>query len=114
MVDATGTNNYTYDQGDRLTQVTAPTGIPISFTWDDNGNMLSRSDGTSYTWDAANRMTKAVVTKNGTTDTTQFAYDGDGRRTSKVVNNVVNNYLWDTVTCLPVILNQLSVANKTS
>lgn len=102
LVDASGTTSYSYDQADRLTQMTPPGGGSMTFTWDNNGNMLSRSDGTSYTWDAANRLTK-VVNGNGTV---QFAYDGDGRRTSKMVDGVTSTYLWDTVADLPVILNE--------
>jgi RHS repeat-associated protein len=102
LTDGAGTTNYAYDESDRLTELTPPSGSPITFTWDDNGNMLSRSDGTEYTWDAANRLTK--VEKGA--DVIEFAYDGDGRRTSKIVNGVATTYLWDTVSPLPVILNQ--------
>jgi len=102
LTDANGVTNYSYDEADRLTQMTPPIGNPVTFTWDDNGNMLSRSDGTTYSWDSANRLTE-VVNTNGTTS---YAYDGDGRRTSKTVNGVTTTYLWDTVSSLPVILNQ--------
>jgi RHS repeat-associated protein len=102
LTDTLGITRYTYDDADRLTRLTPPNGSPVDFTWDANGNMLSRSDGASYTWDAANRLTK-VVNANGTVE---FAYDGDGRRTSKTVNGTTTTYLWDTVTGLPVILNE--------
>ena len=86
--------------------MTPPSGSPVTFNWDANGNMLGRTDGTNnttYTWDAANRLTK-VVNANGTT---QFAYDGDGNRTSKIdPYGMATTYLWDTVAGLPVILNQ--------
>ena len=102
LIDATGTTNYVYDQADRLTNMFPPNSSPVTFAWDANGNMLSRSDGTTYTWDAANRLTK-VVNGNGTT---QFSYDGDGRRTSTTVNGVTTTYIWDTVSSLPVILGK--------
>ncbi len=102
MVEANGTTTYSYDNADRLQQLTQPDGSSVTFTWDANGNMTGRSDGTTYTWDAANRLTR-VDNANGTT---QFAYDGDGRRTGKIVNGVTTTYLWDTVAELPVILNE--------
>jgi YD repeat-containing protein len=49
-----GTTNYVYDAANRLTSVGG-----VSYTWDNNGNLLS--DGTStYTYDHANRL-KSVV-----------------------------------------------------
>jgi RHS repeat-associated protein len=107
MTDASGTTHYAYNAADQLTTLTPPTGPAITFTWDNNGNLASRSDGITYTWDSANRLTKVVKGS----DEIRFAYDGDGRRTSKIVNGVATTYLWDTVAGLPVILNE-SIGDK--
>lgn len=77
-------------------------GAVVTFTWDKNGNMLSRSDGTSYSWDVGNRLSK-VVNDNGTT---QFIYDGDGNRTGKIFNDIRTVYLWDRVLIVPLIIGQ--------
>ena len=67
-----GTTTYTYDNANRLATVNA-----VSYTWDDNGNLLS--DGVStYTYDHANRLRS--VTTGGTTYT--YAYNGLGDRVS--------------------------------
>jgi hypothetical protein len=59
MITEAGAANlaYTYDTRDRL--LTAGEG-PQS--WDDNGNLVARSDGDAYTWDFDDRLvlTKAV------------------------------------------------------
>lgn len=48
-----------------------------TLTYDLNGNMTNNGDGQTYSWDAANRMTKITYTD---TSTTEFTYDGYGRR----------------------------------
>jgi RHS repeat-associated protein len=65
-----------------------------SFSYDLNGNMISRrlqTGGTTYSqgWDAENRLIS--VTAGGTT--TQFAYDGDGNLVKKVVGTVTTVYV---------------------
>ena len=69
------TTSYTYDSMNRLTSATG-----MSFTWDENGNLLYKNDVTdtwNYTYDWENRLT--VVENNGTTHS-RFYYDADGRR----------------------------------
>jgi len=63
-----------------------------SYTYDNNGNMLSRTEnGTSYTqaWDEENRL--ALVTVGG--QTTTFAYDGDGTLVKKVQGGQTTIYV---------------------
>jgi len=93
---ATNTEAYTFDPvGNRLSslavssytinnsnQVTAP-GSGASYTYDNNGNTLSKVDGsgtTAYTWDFENRLT-SVQLPNQTMVT--FKYDPFGRRIQK-------------------------------
>ena len=62
----------------------------MSYTWDNNGNLLS--DGSStYSYDHANRLTS--VTRGA--DTASFAYNGQGDRVSQTVNGNTTRYLLD-------------------
>lgn len=72
----------------------------VSYTWDNNGNLTS--DGLrSYTYDHANRLTQ--VTEGSLT--TQFAYNGDGARTSKTVDSDTTQYVLDLAASLPVVIS---------
>ncbi len=67
---------------------------------DDNGNLTS--DGVrSYTYDHANRLTQ--VTQGS--QTTQFAYNGDGVRTGKTVSGDTTQYVLDLAATLPVVVS---------
>ncbi|MBM3150085.1 MAG: RHS repeat-associated core domain-containing protein, partial [Chloroflexi bacterium] len=98
MTGPEGITTYTYDSADRLLSLNL-NGQSTTFTWDNNGNMLSKG-AMQFTYDKANRLTQVV---NGST-TVKYAYNGDGQRTSKSVNGVVTNYLWDTQAALPEIV----------
>lgn len=63
--------------------------------YDANGNLLKEKDGTGtvlreYAWDTRNRL--VGITGNATAE---FKYDPLGRRTSKTVNTVASQYLYD-------------------
>jgi YD repeat-containing protein len=55
----------------------------------------------SYSYDHANRLTQ--VTEGPLT--TQFAYNGDGVRTSKTVSGHTTQYVLDLATTLPVVIS---------
>jgi RHS repeat-associated protein len=95
MTTPAGAITYTYDVADRLLSTSDGT----AFTWDANGNMLSKGT-TTYAYDVANRLTQVV---SGTT-TAQFTYDGDGKRFNKTANGTATHYLYDVNTSLPVVL----------
>jgi RHS repeat-associated protein len=89
------TTNYTYDTANRLTAVDSQ-----SYTWDNNGNMLS--DGTTtYTYDHANRLITA--TQGG--DSYSFAYYGLGDRLQQTVNSVSTNYTLDLAAHLTEVIS---------
>ena len=77
---------YDYDANHRLTK--SP-GI-ATYTWDADGNLATRSDGTTFTHDALSRLTGYA--KSGTT--ASYAHDPFGRRIRKTVN-YTTWYLWN-------------------
>ncbi len=66
-------------------------------TYDANGNMTTGLDGSTYTYDAQNRVRSA--TKGGTTDT--FKYDGMNRQISRKIGSASPTYNvydgWDLI-----------------
>ena len=89
-VDANGnsrTNNY---------QVTVPSDVPKTLSYDFNGNLMSDGDK-SYEWDAANRL--IAINYTATTNRSEFSYDGSSRRVHLVekANNAVvsdRRFVW--------------------
>ena len=78
-------------------RLTSVDGVP--YTWDNNGNLLS--DGTrTFQYDYANRLVQVV---SGTL-TTEFTYNGNGRRVSKTVNGTETRYTLDTAMGLVQVL----------
>ncbi|MGB3904007.1 MAG: LamG-like jellyroll fold domain-containing protein [Anaerolineae bacterium] len=95
MISPEGNVSYTYDGANRLTSAGGQT-----YTWDDKGNLTW--DGVrSYTYDHANRLKQ--VTEGSLT--TQFAYNGDGVRTSKTVGGDTTQYVLDLAATLPVVIS---------
>ncbi|MFA6961192.1 MAG: RHS repeat-associated core domain-containing protein [Opitutaceae bacterium] len=86
-VQAADANGNQRTQNYQVSVAAAPT---VTYTYDDDGNLLS--DGTrTYTWDTFSRL--KTVTTGGSTST--FNYDGVGRRVHELVNGVlVKQWLW--------------------
>ncbi len=81
------TTTYAYGSFNRLSSAGSTT-----YTYDANGNMLTKNDGFSwaFTYDYDNRLTKVV--RAGST-VLQNAYDGDGKRIKKTEGNpIVSTY----------------------
>jgi RHS repeat-associated protein len=85
---------YQYDIANRIEYVDDQ-----SYTWDDNGNLLSDSSAT-YTYNHANRL--ASVTDP--TLTASFAYNGLGDRLQQIVNGQTTTYTLDIVGGLTQVL----------
>ena len=103
MSSPDGEVSYTYDAANRLTSAGG-----VSYTWDDYGNLTS--DGVrSYAYDQTNRLTQATQGSQ----TTQFAYNGDGvrtcgehsRTTSKTTGGDTTQYILDLAATLPVVIS---------
>src|SRR5579883_3407205 len=108
MQGATTTENYTYDPvGNRLSDLTTSgwsnntsnelTSRPgVSYTFDNNGNTLTKADSTgttTYTWDFENRLTSATLPGAG--GIVSFKYDPFGHRIYKSSSTGTSIYAYD-------------------
>jgi len=90
----TTTTTYVYDDNDRLTTETA-TGLnpgTTSYGYDNNGNTLSKVDGTgttSYAYDSRNRLS------NLNSGQVTYQYDASGIRQSETSGGLTTHYLTD-------------------
>ena len=80
--------------------VQAPTVETISYTYDSNGNTLTRSNGLAtdtYSYDAENRLVSADVQIAPVSGRhrVDYTYDADGARTSRTVDGVTTHFLVD-------------------
>jgi RHS repeat-associated protein len=114
-IDLVYENTFTYDPvGNRLTQITTGSGAgsidytydtrdrlldenTISYSWDNNGNLTSKSAEATYFWDFENRLIRVEKT-DGTI--VKYTYDTDGNRvrtetTPPSSPSTVTNYLVD-------------------
>ena len=92
-----GTVDYTYDERDRL--LTEDT---TAYTWDANGNLVSRAGDATYMWDFENRLARVDLAGGGSV---AYVYDVDGNRVQTTVTpatgtSVVTNYLVDSADSL--------------
>ena len=86
------TTYYTYDGANQVTALCVGTpGCAQNVFYDLNGNVTA-GPGTSYAYDAENRLVWASLT--GQVEQT-YAYDDQGRRLRKTVGNVTTQYLYD-------------------
>ncbi len=86
--DAAGTYTYAGDQGVSYANPHAVTSVgAVTYTYDNNGNMLTETSGLSNTWDYNNRLTQAV--KGAVTSS--YAYDHSGQRV-KLANGTTTTY----------------------
>lgn len=90
-----GTTTYGYDNADQLTEQSGLGGT-VNYTYDDNGNLLSKG-GRTFVWDLAGRL--AGTTLAGTT--VAYGYDGEGKRLSETDGTAATRFVWDRTWGLP-------------
>jgi RHS repeat-associated protein len=79
----------------------------LTYTYDNNGNTLSRSNGIltdTYTYDAENRLVAANVQLGSSPGTVSYTYDADGMRTSQTTGGVTTTFLVDKNRDFPQVL----------
>jgi RHS repeat-associated protein len=78
---------YTYDADNRLL-----TANGISYAYDNNGNLVSKSDGTNYKYEYENRLTEVILP-----DASQvtYLYSASGDRLSRTNSSGTIYYLYD-------------------
>ena len=84
-----GTYTYTYDGDNRIASVTEPTGVTLSFGYDDQGNRISVADSLGgvedSTYDAAGDLLSRTLTDcAGNVELIDFVYDEDGNMTEEL------------------------------
>ena len=115
-VSGTHTESYGYDLNgnrtmsgyattyqNRMTQAVEANGVAYSYTYDNEGNMLTKA-GTeggqlttyAFSWDYHNRLTNVTVTRGGTTAyNVTYTYDVFDRRIGQVIQNQgQNSQIW--------------------
>jgi RHS repeat-associated protein len=91
-----------FDAANRLTEfqdlVTPAEGT--SFTWDDNGNQLSKTTAGVTTENRYDLRDKLVEVVQGPSTLGRFQYDADGRRNLKIGEEGLRHYVYDQTSLL--------------
>ena len=91
------TASYTYDKLDRPTGITFSDGVSVSYTYDDNGKVLTETRGSevsTYTYNDAGFVTGMA---NTTGADYSFTYRLDGNQVSRTTDNKVTNYTYNNL-----------------
>jgi len=89
-----GARSYVYDDNDRLIEEREGGEVVVEYSYDNNGNLLSRTEGNEtvdYIWDDRNRL--IAVEENG--ERVEFEYDDDNIRVSQTVGGQKTSFLLD-------------------
>ena len=82
-----GVASYTYNVSNELTNLPG-----VSYTYDDNGSLFTKNDGSGYSWDFENRLTRVTLPGGAQVN---FKYDPMGRRIQKSSSSGTINYVYD-------------------
>ncbi|MFM0344926.1 DUF6531 domain-containing protein [Paraburkholderia sp. RL17-347-BIC-D] len=103
LSDMSGSSTYSFNTGDtsRPGSIATPGGT-VSRTWDTSGNLKQRvtPDGnTQYTWDGANRPTKAIATVAGNKTVSTIEYSDSNSLRPYLVSTPgkIRAFVYDTV-----------------
>jgi RHS repeat-associated protein len=77
---------WTYDANNRIVQ-----GGALTYTFDADGSLATRSDGTTFSHDVESRLAQYA----GASTTASYLNDSVGRRIRKTVNGATTWFLWD-------------------
>jgi RHS repeat-associated protein len=96
-VPKAGTYHSTFNAADQLVNTRGPQGV-VNYDYDLNGNQTA-AGSRRYTYDLANRVTKASIDGH----TTTYTYDGQGKRQTADTggDDPRNRYSWDVNSALP-------------
>ena len=100
---AGGVTSYAYTDGNHeLNTVTPPSGgslQPVTVTYDGFGRMATKTDGAgntvTYTYDLADRVTRAAHAGGPKTVTVTYAYDGAGNLKTQADSSGTTTYAYD-------------------
>ena len=110
IVDADGTNDYSYDQRDQLTAAdhSDESNADETYSYDENGNRISSSlHGDGYVTDVNNRLVS-----DGTYN---YEYDNEGNLISQteIATGKVQEMEWDYLNRLVAVIDKDSAGNET-
>jgi hypothetical protein len=110
MVQGSTKTVYCYGAFNRLSGYYTSTSCSspaVLYTYDSNGNTVTKTGGWTYSYDYENRLTKAA--QSGTTKQQNY-YDGDGNRVKQVAGSSTFTYSYQGLN----ILYEKSVTGRTT
>jgi YD repeat-containing protein len=105
------TTTYSYDANDRILQEVTDGQVSVIYSYDADGNTISKQDengSTLYTWNDEGRLVGAVVldTNDDIKNQMEYRYNNSGNRVISIVDGQKTNYLIDTSHAYDQILEE--------